>query len=449
LVGLAAEAATCPAGTVTGVCQSSASREGAFRLLENPAVRPSAVRAPVFDATGRRCAPHGLVFVAVDGSVLSIADEAKAKGLGNVGSRRLSGVQVMSALAVTAGGTVLGLCDQRSWVRDQRSAHALRRRASPNAPSETRHWVDTLESSKNLLSRLATDCEPWFQLDRGADCWQVFDWAVQRGALATVRATHDRRVDDRTDFLWSAVEKTPVLAKLRIVVPARPSVQRRKRIGNRRRLAWFTQPRPERIARLSVRAATVSLSLTDSSRRLFSLRLNAVLVREQRAPNDDDKVEWMLLTTHPISTRSDVLQVVRGYSLRWRIEDFHRVWKRGLCRVEDTQLRSRSAIDKWATLLAAVATRAMRLCHLARSTPGAPASQELCRTEILAVLALRQPKDVSVDQVFSLSQIVRWIADIGGYTGPWNGPPGPKVIGRGLERVLVAADAFESLAKMR
>ena len=445
---MAAEVAASPAGTVTGACGSSASREGAFRFLENSAVSPSSVREPVFDAASRRCATHARVFVAVDGSVLSLTDEAKAKGLGDIGSKSLSGVHFMSALAVAADGSALGLCDQRSWVRDKRSVHSARRRASIHAPSETRHWVDALESAWRSLAHHAPDCQPWFQLDRGADCWQVFACVVLHGMLATVRATHDRRVDDGADFLWAAVEKTPVRANLRIVVPARPPKQKCKRIGKRRVFKWLTPPRPARVARLSVRASTVSVSLKTSTGRPFSLSLNAVLVREKRAPKED-QVEWMLLTTHPIATRADVLEVVRGYTLRWRIEDFHRVWKRGLCRVEDTQLRSRSSIEKWATILASVATRAMRLCHLARSHPDSPATAEMSRSEILAVIALREPKDVSLDQTFMLGQIVRWIADIGGYTGPWNGPPGPRVIGRGLERVLAAAHAIENLSKMR
>jgi hypothetical protein len=417
-------------------------------LLENSAVHASAIRAPVFDATMRRCAAHRRVIVAVDGSVLSVTDEGKSKGLGDLGSRRLSGIHFMSALAVKEDGSALGLCDQRSWVRDRPSVHSTRRRASIHAPSETRHWVESLESSSRHFAELAPECQPWFQLDRGADCWQVFACVALHRMLATVRATHDRRVDDRTDFLWAAVEKTPVRARLRVVVPARPPREKRKRVGKRRLLKWFTPPCPKRVASLVVRARTVSLSLTTSTGRPFSLTLNAVLVQEQGAPNDDP-VEWMLLTTHPIATRAEVLAVVRGYTLRWRIEDFHRVWKRGLCRVEDTQLRSRSAIEKWATILASVATRAMRLCHLARSQPDAPASHELTRAEILAVIALREPKNVSLDQTFSLGQIVRWIADVGGYVGPWNGPPGPKVIGRGLERVLAAAQAFEAIAKMR
>lgn len=50
---------------------------------------------------------------------------------------------------------------------------------------------------------------------------------------------------------------------------------------------------------------------------------------------------------------------MRGYTARWLVEEFHKTWKSGLCMVEDTQLRSAEAIDKWATLLATVAGR----CH--------------------------------------------------------------------------------------
>jgi hypothetical protein len=44
---------------------------------------------------------------------------------------------------------------------------------------------------------------------------------------------------------------------------------------------------------------------------------------------------------------------------------------------------------------------------------------------------------------------MRCLADIGGYTGPWNGPPGATVVGRGLHDLLVTARAFENRDKMR
>ena len=38
---------------------------------------------------------------------------------------------------------------------------------------------------------------------------------------------------------------------------------------------------------------------------------NAVLAREKNRPAKD-RIEWLLLTTHAITTRSDVLAVVTG-----------------------------------------------------------------------------------------------------------------------------------------
>jgi len=303
-----------------------------------------------------------------------------------------------------------------------------------------------LRGVQRAFSEQAPGCKPWFQMDRGADCWQVLALAQADGLLMTVRAAHDRRVGDVHGRLWSTVERASVTAKRKVEVPARPAAWRKKRVGGKR-VTYLTKPRRARIATVAIRAANVQVQCTTPTGRSLPVVLNAVLVTEEgRGP---DRIEWMLLTTHPIGTRREVLEVVRGYTLRWRIEEFHRVWKRGLCRVEDTQLRSRNAIFKWATILAAVATRAMRLTHLARSAPDALATTEFSETELQAVLALRQPKADPDLSKLTLAIVVRWVADLGGYTGPWNGPPGPTVIGRGLYDVLVSARAFENRDKKR
>ncbi len=232
-------------------------------------------------------------------------------------------------------------------------------------------WLELLGEARDAFAEISPRCRPWFQIDRGADCWQ--------GA--------------------------PVV--------------------------YGTRPAHDR---------------TTHNQRRFTVSVNAVYVREINRAGDD-RLEWMLLTTHPIRTRRDVLEVVRGYALRWRIEEFHRLWKTGLCCVEDTQLRSRAAIFKWATILASVATRAMRITHLARTTPDVDASTEFSPTELAALIALRQPKGIADDHVPTLAVAVRWIADLGGYTGPWNGLPGAIVIGRGLYDLSIAARAFEKPRK--
>src|SRR5678815_5278638 len=99
-------------------------------------------------------------------------------------------------------------------------------------------------------------------------------------------------------------------------------------------------------------------------------------------------LRWTLITNARVQTLHEAITVVNGYTTRWRIEEFHRAWKRGVCHVEDTQLRSRQAIIKWATILGAVAVRATRLAYLAREKPDLPASEEFSPAEIAAAVLL-------------------------------------------------------------
>lgn len=445
LVRLASEVAGRPAGRVTRACASSASREGAFRLLENPAVRSDSICRCVQEATARRCSGRGVVFVPVDGTSLQVTDEKRTKGIGAIGSHRkgAQGVLAMTGLAVGRDGCPLGILSQTLWVRRKRSRRSERGR--PDFGGENVFWLDVLEDCRVRCKESAPKATPWFQIDRGGDCWQVLTYAEKADVLLTVRAVHDRRLDERVERLWRALQRAPIVAMKSIDVPARPTTWRRKRLPNRRRVHEHLPARRARRAEVAIRAVSVPLRITTPSG-ASTIELNAVLVREKRASKD--RVEWLLLTTHSIRTRADVLEVVRGYTLRWRVEDFHRAWKRGLCHVEDTQLRSREAICKWATLLATVATQAMRLTHRARSTPDAPATSELTKLELEALIALRQPKDLG-DRVPTLAEAVRWLAELGGYTGPWNGPPGATLVGRGLHDLNVAARAFAARDKMR
>lgn len=333
-------------------------------------------------------------------------------------------------------GAPLGLGGQKLWTRAHRSRRDPKGR--PAYGGENLHWQEVIEDCGQALAELAPNATPWYQLDRGADCWQVLTFAKEAAVTLTVRAVHDRRLDDQVDRLWQAAEKAPVLATQWVDVAERPPTLKRQRRNGKS----FNQPtagQRARKARVAIRAVSLPLRVSTPSG-AHSLQFNAVLVREVK--KSKQQLCWLLLTTAPIHSRKAVLQVVRGYTFRWRVEDFHRAWKRGLCRVEETQLRSLSAISKWVTLLASVATRAMRLTHLARQTPDVPATDELTPLELEALIALRAPK-TPPSGVPTLKEAVTWIADLGGYSGPWNGPPGPTVIGRGLHDVLTCARAFE------
>lgn len=430
LVAVAAGVASRPAGTVTQVFSESADREGAYRLLSNEAVSSSAMTRAMCDATADACRTHGKIYVPLDGTSLSFTDTKNVRGVGDVGGYKgpNRGLQVLTALAVSEEGTPLGVLEQTWWGRFERSPvkRHFRRKLETK---ETRFWLGTLTSARARIGQLAPRTHAVFVLDRGFDSWPVLQTTRTDDISLVVRAAYNRKVvaARRTSpqYLMEALRAQPVLGRYDVEVPARHG-------------------HPARTARMHVQAKRVSLVLRLTPKRRTTLEINAVLAREVLGPAGR-ALSWMLLTTEPIGSFAEVAEVVRAYSLRWRIEEVHRAWKQGGCNVEDTQLRSREGIIKWATIHCAVAARSVRLARLVRERPNAPASEEFAQTEIDAAIALKKRTKLHQGDLLSLSEAVILIAEIGGYTGKSSGgPPGPTVIARGLERVAIAAEVLEN-----
>ena len=423
LLGMVSRIGERPAGTVTGVFRSEAEREGAFRLLENASVEERALGEAQARATLERCTPNTTVFVAIDATGLTFADAYGRKGLGPIGTRHQGarGLQAMTALVVDDSGTTLGVCAQRYWRRADRASPEYHDDHRAPRERESAEWMRTLRMAHSRFVEHSPETTPWYQLDRGADCWQVLSEATRLGVLLTVRAAYDRRVEASTRKLWQTLHAQRVRARMHVHVPNRPG-------------------RAARLARLSIRVANVNLLLQPRGAAARHVRINALLVTEQSSAPHSERIEWMLLTTADITTPEDALTVVHGYTMRWRVEEFHRAWKSGGCNIEASQLRSRPALVKWATLLASVAARIERLKRLAREQPDLLATEELSRDEIDAVIALGELKGCKVGDTPTLGQVVHAIARLGGYTGKSSGgPPGATVLARGLADVAVAA----------
>src|SRR4029079_13118982 len=115
----------------------------------------------------------------------------------------------------------------------------------------------------------------------------------------------------------------------------------------------------------------------------------------------------------PVIDLASARAVLLGYCQRWRVEEFHRAWK-SECQVERSQTRDILPVQRWATLLAAMAVRIERLKVLARTQPEAPASVEFQQEEIDALILLRDPDGFDLGAQPTIAQALRWVADIGG-----------------------------------
>jgi hypothetical protein len=431
VVQVAAAFADTPTGVITEANVVSADREGAYRLLENENVDPEVVAAAAHDATASTCLMHDFVFVPVDGSSLRMQDPLVRRGTGPIGARTFDarGFQVMSALAVDPDGVPLGLCAQKWWARPEQKV-TRKSGKRPVEEKETQHWLTTLRDAAKRFE--GSGCIPWFQLDRGGDAWPVLLLAHTERIHLTVRAAHNRRLmgsaGGERKYLWPQMREAPVLGHYQLDVPGGPN-------------------RTARTATLAVRVADVTLAFKDHwTKRLRSAPVWAILASElEQSAGSGERIEWMLLTTHPIETFEDAGVALFGYSMRWRIELFHRAWKSGATEVEKTQVHTARAIWVVAVVLAAVATRLLRMTYLSRTKPDLPANVEFSDAEIRAVLALKK-KRRKPSATVTIADMTTWIAELGGYTGRSSGgPPGFINLNRGLRRIRDATELLASL----
>jgi len=438
-------------GRVTQVFGTPRELQGAYDFLEEG----HAKAGPIVEATGvesvRRAGQRRNAIVAVDGSSVSVVDRTGKKGLGSLGSYRSGGcgVKMINALAIGLDGATLGLVDQQYWHRVHEGSRSVRagagkkkrNRKAPAATKETQHWLDAIDASERRFRAHAEHVGRIYVLDREADSRDLLAKLGETGQGFIVRSSWDRSVEvegRRGLHLRSSLSTLPVLGRPEVPISA-------------------TAKRAARTARMELRATAMTLLMRSEHGRKTLLRARVQVVQAREVgttPVGEKPLEWTLLTNLDVSELHAVQSVLDQYTLRWRIEDFHKSLKTGGCNAESMQLRSPDAVIKWATILSAVAARNERLKHLARNDPEQPATIELTTLEIRVLLLLKRKEKKRTESVPNaiptIATATRWLADLGGYTGKSSGgPPGAITIGRGLQRVLDGADVLAALESER
>lgn len=421
-----------PHGRVSEAIPAGAERQAAYDFLEHEVVRPDDVTKAVSRGCARQCAEFDEVLVALDGSSLSLRDTQRTKGFGDVGARVSGGVglKVVTALALQPKGRPVGVLAQTWWARTERAPKKSKTRAL--GERESHHWHDSIAQATASARENAPDAQLHFLVDREGDASLLMQRLVAEAHHFTIRANGTRKV------INSKGRRINVRSLLRATEATRHRIPLR---ANAKREA--------RVATLSLRYATVQLVMRDRhTHKREPMMVSAVWALEEGVR---DPINWLLYTTAPVTNAKGAIETLERYTHRWQVEEFHRAWKRGVCEVEETQLRSKEAVIKWATVLAVVAVRAERLKLAARQTPEASAAEHFSPEELEAIVLLKREekrKNETVgDETPSVATAVRWLADLGGYVGKSSGPPGATVIGRGLLRIGPIVQILPSLRK--
>lgn len=416
LVSLVAKLVEHPGESLPEALGQWSDVKAAYRFFDNEKVTVEAIYNAHRKATLEKIQNHPVILAVQDTTVLNYTLHRETEGLGPIGQAGLSGFFLHSCLAISPEGVPMGILAHRMWVRssegrDSRRTHKKR----PIDEKESVRWIDV---TREVAETVPSTTRVIMVGDRESDIFDLFLLATTNHYDILVRAAWDRRLDQSESYLWQTVEKAPLLGRTIIDVPR-------------------ADERCERKAVLTLQTATVTFSPPRyrKKEKLAAPTLNAVLIREQSPPDGIDPIEWLLLTTLPVTTLEEAVQCLTWYTYRWRIERYHYTLKSG-CQVEKLQLETKDRLMRALAVYSMVALRLLSLTYQVRQTPKTPCTVALSDSEWGALYAVTHKTAILPECPPDLQTAVLWIAKLGGFLGrKGDGQPGVKVLWRGFRRL--------------
>ncbi|MGC0773273.1 MAG: IS4 family transposase [Candidatus Acidiferrum sp.] len=413
------------------VCQDWANTKAAYRFLSNHRVTEAEILAGHFLATRDRVA-------ATDATVLILHDttefsyhraDVRAIGIlkksftgqykaGRPHNYTICGILMHSSLAVTTAGLPLGLRAMKFWTRSKfKGCNALKKKINPTRvpieKKESIRWLENLTQSTALLN----DPQRCVHIgDRESDIYELFCTAESLGTHFLVRTCVDRLAGDGKHTIAAEMEEACIQGLHRLQV--------RDEKGDR----------SEAILEIKYRRIRV-LPPIGKHKEYPELLLTIIHAQERGTPNGREKIDWKLITNLPVRSRVEAIEKLEWYSMRWKIETFHKILKSG-CKAEESRLRTAERLARLLAVFCILSWRVFWLTMMNRVVPAASPTLVFTALEIHLLDQLVRNKGTHPSQRGSLSTYLTKLARLGGHLArAGDSPPGNRVIWRGMSRL--------------
>ena len=227
-----------------------------------------------------------------------------------------------SSLAVTIEGVPLGLAAVKFWTRKKfKGTAALKRKVNPTRipieKKESIRWLENLKQSTQLLDHPGRCIHVG---DRESDIYELFCAAQEIGTHFLIRTCVNRLAGDGNHTIADEMDEVAVKGLHHIEV--------RDSDGDA----------DEAVLEIRYRKIRV-LPPIGKQNRYPALTLTVIHAEERGTPKNRKKIDWKLITDLPVRSRTDVIEKLELYALRWKIEVFHKILKSG-CKAEESKLRT-------------------------------------------------------------------------------------------------------------
>jgi hypothetical protein len=400
--------------------------KAAYGLLNHPGISLDRLTAAHRQQTLQAARAAPVVLLVEDTTELDFTAHASKTGLGPIGDGRGRGLLLHSTLALLPGErTLLGLAHAQVVLRQAKAARPPKWVRSPEgrvwevsarqvgAPPPGVCWVHVSDSGSDIFEYMVTcrQCQKHFLIRAFRNRQLVWPEASAEDPEATAQTVRD--------YVHQLAPQPGSEYTVTLAAEGQPSVRQ---------------------AHLALQWGAITLApplqAPPELRAQGPLPVWLVRAWEPDPPPGVAAVEWVLLSSLPVTNLSDAQQRVDWYACRWFCEDFHQCLKTG-CRIEQRQLDDGADIQRLLGFALPIAVRLLQLRQLVRQAPKAPA---ITAVEPLLVQVLARRQRLAW-QTLTAEQFWWQLARLGGHQGRrQDGPPGWRTVWRGWRYLSDLAD---------
>ena len=438
LVKLAGDMAAQTGSSIVRASQNPASIEGAYRFIRNNAITPESIAEAGFKHTDHLVRQRALVLAIQDTTGLSYRHSVCAE-LGEVNSAKSDSkspkgrtLYVHSTLMLDANTEqVLGLSNQHYFFRKQKNKG--KKEQLQNRSIEDKESFKWQRNSEQISIRLGGLDNVLDVCDREADIYEYLDYQLSQGHRFLVRAKDNRQLNLPDGKLADVVAG---------IVPQSYFTIDIKQKGGRK----------ARQAKVALSYTKILINKPHRATGQNEIAVNMIVCQEVGADDAREKLCWILYTTEAVNSVEEARRIVRYYELRWRIEEFHKVWKSDGAQVEKLRMQSYENLKRIAIIQAFIAVRLLQLQELAQNKESAksiPCTDHFSELSWKILWKKTEPQKPIPASVPSLHWAYYAMAKLGGwYDSKRTGRVGVKALWSGWLTLMNLVESFETLKEL-
>ena len=419
-----------PVSSIPTACHGWAETVAAYRFLNNPAIGVQEILSGHTHATLERIRTQEVVLLVQDTTFLNYGTTQPKAGMGTVKIKTREEYLLHPTVAFTPERVNLGVVGMKVWQRPEQPV-AQQRKSKPIEEKESYRWLEGYQGACEVKQACPATLVV-NMADREGDIQEWFVDAMRREpderAECIIRAKCNRRLAPGAAqrYLWAEMQQTHALGTLTIELARQPE-------------------RPPRPVTLVVTAKPVTFQgARRPGGKLPPVTVSAVYAREPSPPQGEELIEWLLLTSLPVTDFPCACTVVQWYRCRWEMELFFRVLKQG-CQIEQLRVQTEQRLLNALAIYLIMAWRIHNITMAGRAYPEV-SCEVVFEPQEWYTLYTMQHHCHPPPTPPPLREMVRSLAQLGGFLArQGDGESGIKAIWQGYQRLhefIYAIDTY-------